>query len=337
MATREKAKKSALTKKTAPASKAVAAKKAAKARKAKPGGTPAAPDLSALPAEAVKSFERRVCLACVMSVFTRHLGLSAQTAYREMRKYTPSVEELSRDEAGRPYFAPGPEACPYCGAGAKWLAPFLVYRVEGGKVADTARRAIVKSLPESRFTVLEEKSTRQAAFYDWLGSISSSLNLDDPQWLMEVSRHYLSRKEPKADWTATWAAVRSIRRSRRIETGWEVDSDRLFLSPLLFDELLLVQYVVSRSHKAGGLTFEGRYTLPELFGRLRNSHYLKSVGVGAQNPSDTFEELLAYLSGGDETMRFYYIVDRGQYLERLKEVQDTRPPRAKALNAGTTR
>ena len=32
---------------------------------------------------------------------------------------------------------------------------------------------------------------------------------------------------------------------------------------MLFDELLLVQYLVSRSQLAGGLTLERRYTLPE--------------------------------------------------------------------------
>ena len=49
-----------------------------------------------------------------------------------------------------------------------------------------------------------------------------------------------------------------------LERGWEVDKGRLFLAPPLFDELLLVHYLVSRSQKAGGLTLEGRYTLRDL-------------------------------------------------------------------------
>ena len=53
---------------------------------------------------------------------------------------------------------------------------------------------------------------------------------------------------------------------------------------MLFDELLLVQYLVSRSHKAGGLTLEGRYTLPELFARLRNSGYLRALDVHTRRP-----------------------------------------------------
>ena len=97
-----------------------------------------------------------------------------------------------------------------------------------------------------------------------------------------------------------------------------VDSGRLFLAPELFDELLLVQYLVSRSHLAGGLTLERRYTLPELWHRLRNSGYLRAVGVTANNPSDAFEQLLEYLSGGDASIRFYYVVDRRAFLETAK-------------------
>jgi hypothetical protein len=110
----------------------------------------------------------------------------------------------------------------------------------------------------------------------------------------------------------------SIRRSRRLEEGWEQDNGRLFLAPMLFDELLLVQYLVSRSHLAGGLTFEGRYTLPELFHRLRNSGYLRGAGVQANNPGDALEQLLTHLSGGEAALRFYYIIDRRELMEGAK-------------------
>jgi hypothetical protein len=109
-----------------------------------------------------------------------------------------------------------------------------------------------------------------------------------------------------------------------LESGWEVDAGRLFLAPDLFDELLLVQYLVSRSHRAGGLTLEGRYTLPELFVRLRNAGYLRTVGVHAHTPSDAFEELLVYLSGGETSLKFYYIVDRREFLDRVEALK---PPR----------
>src|SRR6202022_2510305 len=96
----------------------------------------------------------------------------------------------------------------------------------------------------------------------------------------------------------------------RLETGHALDQNRLFLAPFLFDELLLVQYLVSRAHRSGGLTLEGRYTLPELFARLRKSGYLRYAGVEAHNSSDAFEQMLTHLGGGDTAQRFYYVVDR---------------------------
>ena len=200
------------------------------------------------------------------------------------------------------------------------------------RATDALRRELLKSLPQSdsQFSVLEEKATQQHAFFEWLEKISTGLDLDDPVWLREVSRHYLSRKEPKTDWQEQFGRVHSIRRSRRLESGWEVDSGRLFLAPVLFDELLLVQYLVSRSHRAGGLTLEGRYTLPELFARLRNAGYLRAVGVHAQNPGDALEQLVIYLGGGEAAVKFYHIVDRRAFLDKAKSLQQVKPPKPKA-------
>src|SRR5215470_2330226 len=79
-----------------------------------------------------------------------------------------------------------------------------IVRIEGGKATDSLRREPLKSLPHSDKTVrgLEERATQQHAFFEWLEKISTGLDLDDPAWLREVSRHYLSRKEPKTDWNA---------------------------------------------------------------------------------------------------------------------------------------
>ena len=266
--------------------------------------------------------ERGICLACVWEVFTRHLKLAPKNALAEIKRYTPSVEELNAAGLSRPYVAAqsAKNPCPYCGAAAKWIARLPVYRIESGKATDALRRELVKSLAkkDDSFVVLEQKATQQHAFYEWLESISKQLDLDDPAWIREVSRHYLSRKEPKVDWQAEFSRAHSFRRSRRLEEGWEQDNGRLFFAPLLFDELLLVQYLVSRSHRAGGLTFEGRYTLPELFYRLRKSGYLRSVGVAAGNPGDALEQLLSHLSGGEASLRFYFIVDRRALLEGAK-------------------
>ena len=291
---------------------------------------PAPPDVSLLSPEFVTREDRYVCLACVLDVMTRHLGLSARKAQMEVKQYAPTPEEVRARVLSRPFFTLNSEndPCPYCRSAAKWHARLAIYRIENTEAADARRRAFLKSLPEGGFVVLEEKVTRQQAFFEWVEKLSASIHPDDPVWLREVSRSYLGRKDPKTDWGAPFAQIHAIRRSRRLEDGWEIDRGRLFLAPLLFDELLLVQYLVSRAHRAGGLTLEGRYTLPELFNRLRNSGYLHAAGVEAHNPSDAFEQLLIHLGGGEGSLRVYYAVDRRDLLERVKALKDLRVPRA---------
>ena len=67
----------------------------------------------------------------------------------------------------------------------------------------------------------------------------------------------LARRLPKEDWTSIFDQIRFVRRSRRLAEGFEVEGAGLFVAPALFDEILLIQYLLSRSHKAGGRTFEG--------------------------------------------------------------------------------
>jgi hypothetical protein len=290
-------------------------------------------NVSAFPPESISVREKWICLACVLDVFTRHLDLAPRTAQLEIKRYTPSIPEFYAATAVRPWFVnqPTQNFCPYCGSPSKWHTRLRVYRIQSGKATDTLRRELLKSLPQSanQFAVLEEKATQQHAFFEWLDKISTGLDLNDPGWLREVSRHYLSRKEPKTDWGASFGQIHSIRRSRRLESGWEVDRGRLFLAPTLFDELLLVQYLVSRSHKAGGLTLEGRYTLPELFTRLRNAGYLRAAGIHSQNPADTSEQLVAYLGGGENVIKFYHnssAFGTGYCCEEIGEHRLERPP-----------
>jgi hypothetical protein len=333
--------KKAVTRKTAakkPASKKPSVKKPA----AKKIRLPAVfqVDLSAFPTESITSSERSLCVACVWQIFTRAMSLAPKTALAEMKRYTPSLEELTSAETVRPFF-PTPEKaaqekhpCPYCGSPAKWQARIETHRIESGKATDVLRRNLVKSLPKSddQFVVLEQKATQQHAFFEWLEKISEHLDLDNPVWLRDVSLHYLSRKEPKVNWAAEFVGVHSIRRSRRLgpdqdapAKAWQVEFGRLFLAPMLFDELLLVQYLVSRSQLAGGLTLERRYTLPELWHRLRHSGYLRSIGVQAGNPSDALEQILAHLSGGEASVRYYYIVDRRELLQSVKSLEKEKP------------
>ena len=279
------------------------------------------------------TIEKWLCLACISDVYTRHLGVAPRTAYLEIKRYTPGLEELYATAETRPWFSnsPAQTACPYCGSAIKWHARLCVHRIESGKATDARRRDLIRSLPQddNQFAVVEEKATRQEAFFEWLEKVGKGLDLDDPAWLRQVALHFLGRKEPKCDWRAAFDEARSIRRSRRLEVGWELDAGRLFLAPHLFDELLLVQYLVSRSHRAGGLTFEGRYTLPELVYRLRNSGYLRAVGVHAQNPGDVLEQLVNYLGGGESPVKFFHILDRRDLLDKVKRLKLAAPPKPK--------
>src|SRR5712692_3447767 len=177
-AARPAAKKPAAKKPASVAKKAVAKKAAAKAKTA----TKIQPlDLSAFPPESISFLERWICLACVSEVFMRHLALAPRTAQREIKGYTPSIEELYASSLARPWFVNEPvqKACPYCGSGSKWLTWLRVYRIESGKATDALRRGLVKSLPQTGnpFAVLEEKATQQHAFFEWLEKISSGLDL----------------------------------------------------------------------------------------------------------------------------------------------------------------
>jgi hypothetical protein len=91
---------------------------------------------------------------------------------------------------------------------------------------------------------------------------------------------------------------------------------------------LLIQYLLSRSHKAGGQTFEGRLTLQELFHRLRGVGYLRQMGVAANNAAEALEQLVEIL-GGEGRVKFHYIVDRRDFLVRLADLRDARIPRPK--------
>jgi hypothetical protein len=277
--------------------------------------------------------QRWLCLACVLDVFTRHMGLTPAKAQLEIRRYLPPPEELSSGTPRRPYFSPTPgdTDCPHCRAPQRWLTAFDITRIESGKATDAHRRKLVASLPKAggRFQVVEEKATQREAFFDWLDKTSASLDLDSSAWLLEAAHHWLARKFPKHDWSEVFPQLTAIRRSRRIEEGWEVDGGRLYVAPPIFDEILLVQYLLSRSHKSGGLTFEGRFTLHDLFHRLRGGGYLRTVGVINNNPSDAFEELVDLLGGGEAGMKFYYIVDRRAFLEKLKLLSSARLPKPK--------
>ncbi len=329
--TKKAPKKKAPKKKVAPKKavrKALAAKKVA--RKAASKWSKAELDFSAFPAESIVSRTLGLCLACALDVLTRHMGLSPEKAMSEIRKYSPGVPELTATSLSRPYLELPADVCPSCGAASKWHAPLTIVKIEGGRTTDASRRALVKTIGDSSaFAIIEEKSTERQALYSWLAQIGANIDLDSTGWLLDAARHWLGRRLPKEDWGEIFQQVRFVRRSKQLkEDEFELASPGLYLAPLLFDEILLIQYLLSRSHKAGGLTFEGRLTLQDLYHRLRGGGYLRRVGITAGNAADALEKLLE-MQGGDERVKFHYIVDRRALLSRLEALKGARIPRPK--------
>ncbi|HKR00946.1 MAG TPA: hypothetical protein VJT09_09745 [Pyrinomonadaceae bacterium] len=281
-------------------------------------------DFSAFSPGAVSEYSTLVCLACIFDIFTKQLNLAPRTAYSEIKRHSPTAEELTAPRASRPYFDSDEKnpRCPYCDSAKRWHARFDTYRIEGGKTTDAARRALLKSLPkaEEQFLILENKSDRRALLFEWFDAMGRNLDFEDDVWLIEATRAYLERRDPKTDWAEIFEGLRAVRRSQRLEEGWERDRDRLFLAPTLYNEVLLVQYLVSRSHKHGGRTFEGRLTLPELVRRLRYGGYLDAQGITERDQFEVLEKLVEHLVGGEGAVKLYYVVDRRDFLEKVKTV-----------------
>lgn len=261
-------------------------------------------DLSEFPPGTITEYTTLVCLACIFDIFTKQLGLAPRTAFSEVKRHTPTIEELTSRTAMRPYFDSEEKNphCPYCGSAKRWLARFDTYCIEGGKTTDAPRRALLKKLPktEEQFLVIEKKSNSRAVFFEWLDTLGQNLELDEESWLLAATRTYLERREPKTKWGEVFAELRAVRRSSRITEGWERDGARLFLAPNLYSEALLMQYLVSRSHAHGGMTLEGRLTLMELIRRLRYSGYLDQIGITEREPGEVFEKLIDHLAATHE-------------------------------------
>ena len=281
-------------------------------------------DLSAFPAGSVTEYATNVCLACTFDIFTKQLGFAPRTAYSEIKKYSPTVNELTAPKAVPPFFDSDEKHphCPNCNAAKRWHARFDTVRIEGEKATDAARRKLIKSLPqkEGQFQVLETKSDKRATFFNWLDTIDRNLELEDDAWLLETTRTYLGRLEPKTDWKEVFEGVRVVRRSNRLKEGWEKEGTRLFLSPLIYSEALMVQYLLSRSHVHGGRTLEGRLTLQELIRRLRYNGYLEAKEISSGDQFEIFDQLIEKLSGGASKAKLYYLVDRRDFLEKVKSV-----------------
>ena len=280
-------------------------------------------DFSDFPPGTVTEYTTLVCLACIFDIFTKQLGLTPRSAYSEIKRYAPSIQELTSRTAVRPFFDSGDKhpRCPYCDAAKRWHARLDTCAIEGGKTTDAPRRALFKLLQKKgeRFQVLELKSNRREAFFDWLDTLRISMEFSSSDWLIESTRAYLERREPKTEWETTFTAVRAVRPSSRLSEGWELDGNRLFLAPDLYNEVLLVQYLVSRSQEHGGRTLEGRLTLMELIRRIRRGGYLNSHGISTTDQFEILDRLVDEVAGSGN-LKLYYVVDRREFLEKVKAV-----------------
>ena len=280
-------------------------------------------DFSEFPPGTITEYTTLVCLACIFDIFTKQLGLAPRTAYSEIKRYSPTVEELTSRKAVRPFFDSDEKhpRCPYCDAAKRWQARLDTYCVEGGKITDTPRRKLFKTLQKKseQFAIIEQKSDRRTAFFNWLDTLRISLDLGEPGWLFQAVKAFLERKEPKQDWTEVFDGLYAVRSSSRLSEGWERDGARLYLSPALYNESLLVQYLVSRSHVHGGRTLDGRLTLPELLRRMHKGGYLSAHGIEAADQFELFEKLIDEVAGSG-ALKLYYIVDRREFIERVKSV-----------------
>jgi hypothetical protein len=280
-------------------------------------------DFTDFPPGTVTEYTTLVCLACIFDIFTKQIGLAPRSAYTEIKRYSPTVEELTSRKAVRPFVDSDEKhpRCPYCNAAKRWHARLDTHCIEGGKTTDAPRRKLVKTIEKKKdqFAVIELKSDRRSAFFDWLDTLRITLDLDEQAWLLEATKAYLERKAPKEKWTEVFEGLRAVRPSSRLEDGWERDGSRLFLAPPLYNEGLLVQYLVSRSHEHGGRTLEGRLTLMELIRRMRKGGYLAAHNIETTDQFEIFEKLLDEVAGSGQ-LKLYYVVDRREFLDKVKSV-----------------
>ena len=280
-------------------------------------------DFSEFPSGTITEYSTLVCLACIFDIFTKQIGLAPRSAYSEIKRYSPTVEELTSPKAVRPFFDSEEKhpRCLYCNAAKRWHARLDTYCLEGGKPTDAPRRKLFKTLQKKteQFAIVEQKSDRRTAFFNWLDTLRITLDLDDSGWLLEATKAFLGRKEPKQSWAEVFEGLRSVRPSSRLGEGWERDGVRLFLAPALYNESLLVQYLISRSHVHGGRTLEGRLTLLELLRRMRKGGYLSAHGIEGADQFELLEKLIDEVAGSG-ALKFYYIVDRREFIEKVKAV-----------------
>jgi hypothetical protein len=279
-----------------------------------------------LPKSAVSKTRLKICLKCAFDFFTRQLKLAPRTAYSELRKHVPEEADITGAATSRPHFLNDDEKshCPYCHAPKRWFAEFNALRIDAHPAYEKDRKklwAALKKNPE-RYTLWTLKRTQMQIFSEWLERMKRTVNLDGESWLLDLAIEYVKRFDPVPDWDKVLeGGVRRVQVSSQIEGQWDYENGWLYVSPILYGEILVVQHVLSRSHMHGGRTFEGRLTLQELASRLRRVGYFEAKEITTRDAYEAFEEAVAAIVASGPSA-VYYAVDRGDYLKQLKSVYE---------------
>jgi hypothetical protein len=267
-----------------------------------------------------------LCLKCAFDFFTRQLKLSPRTAFSELKKHVPEESDFTGASTSRPHFfeGPGVDHCPYCNAAKRWFARFKATRIDQHPSIEKDRKKLWTALrkePE-RFAVWTHPKTPSEIFSEWLDRLKRRSSLEDDEWLIPVAIEAVQRNHPSASLdSAIQAGVKRVQISRQLDDDWSFADGWLYVAPAAYGDILLTQYLISRSHLHGGRTFEGRLTLQELMSRLRRIGYFEARGIKFSDLYQTLEQSVDNLIASGPTA-VYYAVDRGDYLRQLKTVYD---------------
>ncbi|HEU4386320.1 MAG TPA: hypothetical protein VFV34_00895 [Blastocatellia bacterium] len=279
-----------------------------------------------IPTAAIHTVRLDICLKCAFDFFAKQLKLSPRTAFSELKKHTPETADLSGAATSRPhFFNPGDVThCPYCNAPKRWFGQFIQTRIYGHPDFEKSRKKLwseFKKKPD-RFVLSTPKQTQFELFSEWLERMQRGLDLEASDWLLEVAVEQIKRAHLSVDWDEVLkGGVRRVQLSRETSGPWHYDKGWLYVSPLVYGDVLLIQHLLSRSHLHGGRTFEGRLTLQELVRRLRRIGYFDAREIDTPDPSEAFEQaIVALVASGPSAV--YYAVDRGPYLEKLKSIYE---------------
>jgi len=267
-----------------------------------------------------------LCLKCAFDFFTRQLKLAPRTAYSELKKHVPGESDFTGAATSRPHFFEEPDVdrCPYCNASKRWFARFKAFRIDSHPCVEKERKKLWSALKKDpeRFALWTHHRTPTEIFSEWLERLKRRSNLDSDEWLIPAAVEAVQHRHPSTDLdSAVQTGVKRVQISRQLDTEWNYSDGWLYVTPEAYGDILLIQYLISRSHLHGGRTLEGRLTLQELMTRLKRIGYFEAKEIQFTDLYQTLEESVDKLVASGPTA-VYYAVDRADYMKQLRAVYD---------------